>query len=189
MDYTKWVADALQRNPALSQSGLARHLGRHRAVITMMLQGRRLIKADEMEQIAAYLGVPVPSKSVSVVSGIPFGGRIDRAWREDDGEAAPSGDVAPVLDKAWPVKDQSWYAVDAGTSCNTIMPGDVLIAHADQMAVRGRFLIVRRERAGMSNLAIAERTASKLTINGEPIPAKDRPEVVGTVIEIRRRAV
>lgn len=54
--YVEWIKSRLRRNPRLSRSGLARHMRRHRSVVTKMLQGERAIKVSEMPLIEGYLG-------------------------------------------------------------------------------------------------------------------------------------
>ncbi len=58
--YVEWIKSRLDRNPRLSRAGLARHLRRHRSVVTKMLQGERSIKVSEMPLIEGYLGARTP---------------------------------------------------------------------------------------------------------------------------------
>ena len=64
IDYGKWIADAIDSNPRLSRSGLSRHLGHgnDRGRVIRMIAGDRKIKASEVAEIAAYLGVPPPGQ-------------------------------------------------------------------------------------------------------------------------------
>lgn len=188
IDYAKWVADVLARKPHLNQSGLARHLGRHRAVITNMVQGKRRFLVSELDQIAAYLGEAPPGqrKLAETQIGLPFGGRIDRAWREP-GDAAHGADaaIAPVLSQ--PPANQIWFAVDVATPCQTILAGDVLVCVRveEDETPQGRFLVVQREKAGLANLALATRDGSRLSIGGEWV--REKHKIIAAVIEIRRR--
>jgi hypothetical protein len=60
--YRKWLTDALVKlGPAKSRSGLARHLGKSPAAITLMLQGKQKIPADMLPDIATYLGLSLPT--------------------------------------------------------------------------------------------------------------------------------
>lgn len=52
----EWIKVVLKQKPHLSRSGLARHMGRHRSVVTKMIQGDRSIKVSELPIIEAYLG-------------------------------------------------------------------------------------------------------------------------------------
>lgn len=49
----------LMEKHGVSQTALARILGRDKAVVTNLYQGRRQLKADEAMRIARHLGVPV----------------------------------------------------------------------------------------------------------------------------------
>lgn len=53
----EWIKTVLKAdNARVSRAGLARHLGRHRSVVTKMLKGERAIKVCELPVIEAYLG-------------------------------------------------------------------------------------------------------------------------------------
>lgn len=59
--YIEWIRANLDRSKGKTQIGLARHLGLAHTQITMLMQGRRRLKVDEIPRIAEYLGVEVPA--------------------------------------------------------------------------------------------------------------------------------
>lgn len=153
--YVEWIKDALRRNPRLSQSGLAKHLGRHRSVVTMMLQGDREIKARELERIASYLGEPAPGQThapAPETPKVPVVGRISAAWYEM-GETHNTGEpeTLPQLDNA---KARA-YVLDLPAV--GLPAGAYLIALPVERGTRiatGDLVILRRERAGLVNISV-----------------------------------
>jgi SOS-response transcriptional repressor LexA len=55
----EWIVKGLEK-PGKTKQGLAKALGRHPAVVTNILTGKRDIKAREVETIARYLEVEAP---------------------------------------------------------------------------------------------------------------------------------
>jgi transcriptional regulator with XRE-family HTH domain len=66
--FIEWIRRGL-RSPGKNQSGLAAHLGVAHPQITMMLQGKRRIKADELPKIAEYLETNVPIVTYDAATG------------------------------------------------------------------------------------------------------------------------
>lgn len=65
--YIDWIKRNLDRSRGLTQSGLARHLGVAHPQVTMLLQGKRGLKVDDIPRIASYLGVDPPgSRAVEI---------------------------------------------------------------------------------------------------------------------------
>ena len=96
-----WIRDGLRR-PGKSQRGLARALGINPSGVSRLLAGRRAIKLDEIEKIAAYLEVGPPywtSGPLAPSAAPEFGG--GSVWPERPGirEAGglQDGDGGPVL--------------------------------------------------------------------------------------------
>lgn len=119
-DYGKWIEDALKRNPNLSKAGLSRHLGHgaDRARVIKLIEGRRKITAQEVREIAVYLGVPPPG-GAEFTARVPIVGVIDPdMWLErgvsriDDTTIIP-----PRTDPRYPPESQVAYkmAVDRPT--------------------------------------------------------------------------
>ncbi|MAW80475.1 MAG: hypothetical protein CMI63_09570 [Parvularcula sp.] len=52
-----WIAEALERDPTKTQTGLAEALGIDKSGVSRMLKGRRRLKFDEAKRAADYLGV------------------------------------------------------------------------------------------------------------------------------------
>ena len=52
-----WIIEALERNPAKTQTGLAEALGIDKSGVSRMLKGRRRLKFDEAQRAVEYLGV------------------------------------------------------------------------------------------------------------------------------------
>lgn len=65
MRYVEWIRANLDRSKGKTQIGLARHLGLAHTQITMLMQGRRRLKVDEIPKIADYLGVEPPTVEIS----------------------------------------------------------------------------------------------------------------------------
>lgn len=57
---TKWIKAALARNPAKTQSGLAKALGIDKSSVSRLLRGERRLKFVEARVAADYLGVEPP---------------------------------------------------------------------------------------------------------------------------------
>lgn len=98
-DYIAWIKRHLADNPHLTQTGLAKHLGVHKSIVTLMLNGKRQIKLREVRQIADYLGVP-PLREEGGRLRVSI--RLTAAWylrsempRASDAEVAPLA-TAPV---------------------------------------------------------------------------------------------
>lgn len=52
-----WIIDALERDPAKTQTGLAEAMGIDKSGVSRMLKGRRRLKFEEAQRAAEYLGV------------------------------------------------------------------------------------------------------------------------------------
>lgn len=173
MDYITWVKDALARKPHLSQSGLARHLGRHRAVISKLLQGDRLIKAHELEKIADYLGEPIPGRRGPAAPGaaptVQVVGRIGPAWYERG--TRPTGDdrrVYGLMGQQYEGWSLTGYELE--TPAAGVPAGSILIAGAIDRTHRappGSWVICEQDRSGLVNLCVAKVSDDELP--GKPI--------------------
>lgn len=173
MDYITWVREALDRKPHLSQSGLARHLGRHRAVISKLLQGERQIKALELEKIADYLGEPIPGRKGQAAPGtaplVPVVGRIGNAWYERG--SRPTHEARSVYGLTAP-QWQGWSlsAYDLDVPVDDLPAGATVIAGAVDRAHRpakGNLVVCERDRSGLVNLMVARVSDDELP--GKPI--------------------
>ncbi len=171
VDYVAWIEDVLKRKPHINQAGLARHLGRDRSVVTMILRRERALKPAEIDKISEYLGEPPPGHGLPMAEFAPAVGRIGTAWYEP-GQAPPSNRrVAPVLER--PDVRQEAYEVDARVM--DIPAGSVLIVAPlarNVVARDGDLVVVRRTRAGLENVTLSRVGESK-------------DEVLALVLEVR----
>lgn len=170
VDYIAWIEDVLRRKPHLNQSGLARHMGRHRSVISAMMNGRRLLKAKEIAQIASYLGeAPPETRATSAVKMAPLAGRVSAAWYERGAAPVADGQPVPAVAGTWQGVAQSAYAVEMAFPELGVPAGAILLAVPVDRArkpVAGQIVVCRRDRAGLENLTLA-RAGDDLS--GEPV--------------------
>lgn len=166
IDYVAWIEDVFRRKPHLTQAGLARHMDRHRSVMTAMLQRKRKIKADEIAQIASYLGEPPPGSPAMALDSVPIVGRIGSAWYED-GEMPPvGGQVSAVIERAG--VRQVAYRVDDPVL--GLPRGAIVIAiplDGRTKPVPGQTVVVKRERAGLVNTTLVDTGDGE--VDGTPI--------------------
>jgi len=185
--YIDWIIAALDKNPQkLSRSGLARHLGLDRSLITRLLAGERNIKIDELSAIAEYLGEPLP------VAGAPLVGRIGAAWFEIDASDDGSGSraYAPVIDAPYTGTPQIAFVLEIAAPPLSLRAGDVLIAVALKASApppRPSLVVVRKHRSGLQALALAEIDRSGAVTVRTGGDGDKAPTPVALVIEIRRR--
>lgn len=154
VDYIAWIKDTLNKKPHLNQSGLARHLGRDRSVITMILRGDREIKASELDKIEAYLGEPRPDRQGVAAAHVAIVGRLGVAWYEV-GAAPGVGNRLVSPDLSRPDVRQIAYLMDSpllGYPAGAVVIA-VPVERGKPMA--GGVVVVRRERAGLENLILA----------------------------------
>lgn len=128
VDYGKWIADALARNPNLSRAGLSRHLGHgsDRARVIKIIDGSRKITAQEVLEIAAYLGVPPPQQP-GLTSRLPIKGAVDPGiWLEEG--VMRVGDAVQVPPRPdLPAEDQGAYEMTVASPKFGLIKGDYLI--------------------------------------------------------------
>jgi hypothetical protein len=140
----------------------------------MMLQGKRRIKADELETIIQYLGEsPTPSATAPTAGSVRMGGRIGSAWYEAGQLPHSSLKVAPCLE--YPPDRQIAYEVEQ--SVLGLPVGAVVLAtevERGQKPAVDQIAVVRREKSGFENLTLVRVTA-------DPMPGV----VVGIAIEAR----
>lgn len=183
-DHVSWIKSVLKSKPHLNQSGLAKHLGRHRSVVTMMLQGQREIKARELAAIEAYLGERFQSAQPDQPAAFaPVIGTIGPAWYEaGTGPVAAERRVAPSLDHSG--QRQTAYVLDAPATELHAPAGAVILATPIDRGHRptsGQIVICRRERAGLENLTLGRVQGSDVV----PIMGGEPGTPVAIAIEIR----
>jgi len=116
----EWIKDGLQK-PGKSQIALAKALRRSPQVVTMLLQGKRQLKAREIKIVADYLEVDPPS--MENVESSPI---LRQAWIKGEVAAGvwsePGIDFEPIpttiaVDDRWPESSVFLLRVK-GTSIN-----------------------------------------------------------------------
>lgn len=173
-DHVSWIKAVLARKPHLNQSGLAKHLNRHRSVVTMMLKGEREIKAKELAAIESYLGERFQGSAQPDQPAVfaPVVGAIGPAWYEAGmGPAAAARRVAPSLDHE--SRRQTAYVLDAPAPELHAPAGAVVLATPIDRGHRpasGQIVVCRRERAGLENLTLGRVQGSDVVplMGGEP---------------------
>jgi phage repressor protein C with HTH and peptisase S24 domain len=63
--FQEWIVKGLKK-PGKDQYGLADALGVERSAVSKLVTGKRLLKASEIEKVAAYLGEPPPTRDLPV---------------------------------------------------------------------------------------------------------------------------
>lgn len=171
VDYIRWIEDTLRKKPHLTQSGLARHLGRDRSVIVMIRKGKRSLKADEIAKIADYLGEPPPGHGLPSQTYVSVVGRIGTGWYEPGDIPTSDRKVAPVLER----DDVRQEAYEVDTRVMDVPAGSVLIATPIERgngARDGSLAVIRRSKAGLTNLSLGH-------------VGDDDGEPIAVVIEVR----
>lgn len=153
IDYVAWIRESLERNPHLSRAGLARHLNRDRAVISLMLQGKREIKARELSAIEGYLGVPRPDRQGVAAPTVEVIGRCSAAWYEEGTAPEVRMQVSPVLSRS--NVRQVGFILDVPML--GYPAGAVVIAVPVERGkpIEGNVVVVTRERSGLVNTTLA----------------------------------
>lgn len=130
-DYGKWIEDALRRNPTLSKAGLSRHLGHgaDRARVIKLIEGRRKITAQEVREIAVYLGVPPPGET-EFAARVPIVGAIDPAmWLERGVSRVSDTTIIPArTDPRYPPETQVAYQMAVDRPTVGLLAGDYVLA-------------------------------------------------------------
>jgi len=133
----------------ITQTELARLLGRDKSVVTNLLQGRRQLKADEAAIISQALSVPVAeilglresAPGVAEVALIPF-----------QAEPAHTRKARPVVrrqgqyyleESGFSPKAYALEVRDESMNLAGILPGDIVISELDRACQPGQIIIVQ----------------------------------------------
>lgn len=161
-DYGKWIEQALARNPKLSKAGLSRHMGHgsDRARVIKMVDGSRKITAQELVEIAAYLGVPPPGQD-DLGTRVPIVGVIDPGVWLEQGVSRVDTDIMipPRLDRRYPAAKQVAYQMAVDVPRAMLAKGDFLLAIPKTTTADvepGDYMVVSRERAGLRQFGLAQ---------------------------------
>jgi hypothetical protein len=164
IDYVAWIEETLRRKPHLNQSGLARHMGRHRSVISAIMVRRRELKASEIAQIASYLGEPPPGMGGNAdVRWAPIAGSISAAWYEKGTAPVPKEAPVACVTGPWEGVAQQAYRVETAFPDLSVPAGAILLAVRPDNAHQpktGNIVVCLRERAGLENLTLARVSGS-----------------------------
>lgn len=125
----EWILDHLKRK-GMNQSDLARALGLDRSAVSLLLSGKRGLKAHEQDRIAQILGLRVEEFSARRIPAQPGLAEPGQAAFNTEGVGrgeARAGSVKDVDEDELP--DHPIWGSMAGTV--TIMPGVDLTAPMD----------------------------------------------------------
>lgn len=193
----------------ISQSELARWLGRDKAVVTNLLQGKRLLKADEAMMIARQLGVSVADileDQVRPASGAkPPQGRLEERtlipFRHAPLQAKGLGPVVQrggryFLEDVSGFGDQAYALEVRDDSMNMlgILPGDVVISALDRVVACGQICVAQHYDAAKADAQTLIRrydppylTAHSTSASFRPLHLeKDDIRVVSPVLKLVR---
>lgn len=121
MNLQTWIKTALSKNPAKTQAGLARALGRDPAAVSRLLQGGRQIRADELGTIIRYLGEVPPEDIYGEGTGISDRAVFANKLRET-GDALMSGGIIEISGEEFASVPRFDAALSAGAG--SIVDGD-----------------------------------------------------------------
>lgn len=140
----------LARN-GLTQTGLAHILGRDKAVITNLFQGKRRLKADEAMLIARHIGVPVAEILGEPKGGlneppalIPFQHEPELA-KKAAGVVRKEGKFYLEVEEASGFSSKA-YALevrDDGMNLSGILAGDIVISELDRPCKKGQVVVAQ----------------------------------------------
>lgn len=135
----------------ISQTDLARILGRDKAVITNLFQGRRRLKADEAMLIARHVGVPVAQILGETKGGfseppvlIPFqhepesGRKLANVIKKEGKFYLEVDETAGYSPKAYALE-----ARDDSMNLSGILPGDIVISELDRPVKAGQIVVAQ----------------------------------------------
>lgn len=135
----------------LNQTDLAHILGRDKAVITNLFQGKRRLKADEAMLIARHIGVPVAE-----ILGEPKGGLNEPPVLIPFQHEPQSGKkLANVVKKegkfylevnepaGYSSKTYALEVRDDSMNLSGILPGDIVISELDRTCKAGQIVVAQ----------------------------------------------
>jgi len=150
------LRELLARN-GITQTELARLLGRDKSVVTNLLQGRRQLKADEATVIARALHVPVAEilgvAEKEAARGVEEGALIP--FQHEPKLARKARQVVHrggkyYLEEAGRFSARA-YALevpDDGLNLSGVLPGDVVISELDRACRAGQIVVAQHYASG-----------------------------------------
>lgn len=161
--YIDWIKSGLEQ-PGKTQTGLARHLGIAHPQISLLVNGRRNLKVDEIPKIASYLGIDPPNvearPAVAELSPVRKAGMVEAGtFREvDEFDQSEPEEINIEPDKRFPNARRMYFEV-LGDSMNNLQPTPIFpgakcicvdfedVAH--EVGLRdGMIVVVQRSRDG-----------------------------------------
>jgi SOS-response transcriptional repressor LexA len=126
----EWIIKGLEK-PGKTKQGLAKTLGRHPAVVTNILTGKREIKAREIELISKYLEVDAPDQPAFVpnphiVTAYVVGDVAGGVWAEPGVHFEPFPSTV-VVDGRWPPKSVYLLRVRGSSINRQAKDGDFVL--------------------------------------------------------------
>lgn len=171
--YAAWIRGAFERNKRLRKQDRASALGITGSQVTMILQGRRAIKAYEIRIIADFLGEPWPdNESVTALESaksqrrqIPVVGNVAAGvWLEADlsQSLTPTEQVAPMIPTDQELGDAAFCMRVVGNSLNKLAPsGAYVVCDGVPVAVEhladGDLVILRQTITAANLLEVSAR--------------------------------
>lgn len=151
---------ALMEKHGVSQTDLAAILGRDKAVVTNLFQGRRQLKADEAMRIARHLGVPVAEVlgAEAGVAGLAEPSLIPFHHEPSKARACPHvvrrdgkyfyEEPSHASDKAYALEVR-----DGSLNLAGFLPGDIVFSELDRPVKKGEVAIVQHyQKSGAQTL-------------------------------------
>jgi len=143
----------LMAKNGITQTDLARLLGRDKSVVTNLFQGRRQLKADEATVIARHIGVPVsqilgePERAggfAEPVMLIPFQHEPEHC-KQFSNVVKKDGKFFLEVEEneAYSTKTYAMEARDDSMNMAGILPGDILISELDRSCRSGQVVIAQ----------------------------------------------
>jgi transcriptional regulator with XRE-family HTH domain len=161
--YIAWIKSGLDQ-PGKTQSGLAKHLGIAHPQISLLVNGKRNLKVDEIPKIASYLGIDPPNVEARPASPqtapVRKAGTVEAgAFREvDELDQSEPDEMYIEPDKRFPNARRMYFEV-MGDSMNDLRPTPIVpgakcicvafedVAHELQLR-DGMIVVVQRSRDG-----------------------------------------
>ena len=136
----------------ITQTDLARILGRDKSVITNLFQGKRLLKADEAMLIASHLGVPVtailglrdePSGLMEPPALIPFQHEPKDSKTNPHVVKKEGKYFLSVQEREAGAKSYALQVPDNALNLIGIMEGDFVLSELDRPCKKGQVVVVQ----------------------------------------------
>ena len=193
----------LLEDKGVTQTELAKLLGRDKSVITHLLQGKRQLKLEEAIQIADFLGVPLAQltegeDAAALVSGmgephcIPFQGEPSAQNRQSAQIIRREGGFFLEIHGSLPANAYALEVRDTALELAGFLPGDIVISSLDVACKPGDIVVVQHYRQGSAETLLRRFQPPFLTAHSTdtgfaPLPAEgEQIRVVSPVLQLIR---